>query len=472
MKLASAARGLYFMLATGHPLPMIHHEALYRALGELRTLLAIAVPLMIAQVAQMAMGFADTVMVGRVGAAELAAVGIGLSMWHPLYLFATGALMAESALIARLIGSGRTGHIAALARRARHLAWLFAVPCVLLLRAADTLLFRHLAIDPAIIPVAQEYLDALSWGVPGAFLYLAARFATEGLGQTRPVLIAGLSACAANVLLNWVLIYGHLGFPALGARGCGYATAACLWLEAIGLLYMNRRQTLLRGDAGDGPGLRELLRLGLPIGCAVFFETAIFAAVAIALGRLGPVAVAAHQIALNTSGLTFMIPLALSAAITVRVGRALGAGDLRSARRSGFTGVATAGVFMMLSACCIALAAEPIAALYTRDTAVATLAVTLLHLAAAFQVSDGLQVSASGALRGLHDARATMLITLLAYWGIGFPFGYALAFHFGYGAPGLWFGLIAGLSCAAVLLNLRFFHESRRRLAAPQNNPA
>lgn len=440
-----------------------------RAGAEIRALLAFALPLMLAQLAQMGMGFADALMVARVGALELAAVATGLALWHPLFLTVTGLLMAESALIARLVGEGRAPAAAGLRRQARVVALVLSVPALLLLHRADAALLA-LGVDAAIVPVAQGYLDALGWGVPGAFWYLAERYATEGLGHTRPVLVMGLAALALNVLLNWVLIYGHLGLPALGARGCGYATAVCLWLEAIGLAWLNRRQPALRGGgvlAPGAPGLRALLRLGLPIAAAIFFEIGIFCAIALALGRLGPVAVAAHQIALNTASLTFMIPLALAAAITVRVGRALGAGDARGARRAGCTGIALAAAFMALSATGIALAARPIAALYTDEAAVAALAVQLLHLAAAFQISDGLQVSAGGALRGLHDTRAPMAITLFAYWGIGFPLGWALAFPGGRGAPGLWTGLVVGLTVAALLLNLRFRRGVRRLQTAP-----
>lgn len=439
------------------------------AIAEARALLALAVPLMLAQLAQMLMGYTDTLMVARVGALELAAVGTGLALWHPLYLAVTGLLMAESALIARLAGAGRADAAGGLRRHARALALACALPAVVLMNHVGPLL-GALGVDAAIVPVAQDYLGALSFGVPGAFWYLAERYATEGLGRTRPVLVAGLAAFVLNIGLNWLLIYGHLGLPALGARGCGYATAACFWLEAFGLAWLNRRLPALRSHSPspDAPGLRALLGLGLPIAAAVLFEVGIFCAVALALGRLGADAVAAHQIALTTASLTFMIPLALAAAITIRIGGALGAGDVPAARRAGWTGIALAAAFMALSATGIGFGAPWIAALYTGDAAVAALAVQLLHVAAAFQISDGLQVSAGGALRGLHDTRGPMLITLFAYWLIGFPFGWWLAFGHGQGAPGLWFGLVAGLSCAALLLNLRFRRGlARLQTAAP-----
>lgn len=438
------------------------------AIAEARALLALAVPLMLAQLVQMLMGYTDTLMVARVGALELAAVGTGLALWHPLYLTVTGLLMAESALIARLAGAGRADAAGALRRHARVLALVCTLPAIVLMNQARPLL-GALGVDAAIVPVAQSYLGALSFGVPGAFWYLAERYATEGLGRTRPVLVAGLAAFVLNIGLNWLLIYGHLGLPALGARGCGYATAACLWLEAFGLAWLNRRLPALHGHgpSPQAPGLRELLRLGLPIAAAVLFEVGIFCAVALALGRLGANAVAAHQIALTTASLTFMIPLALAAAITIRIGGALGAGDVPAARRAGWTGIALAAAFMALSATGIGFGASWIAALYTDDVAVAALAVQLLHVAALFQIFDGLQVSAGGALRGLHDTRVPMLMTLLAYWLIGFPLGWWLAFDGGLGAPGLWFGLVAGLGSAALLLNLRFRHGVRRPQTAP-----
>lgn len=448
-----------------HPLPP--------ALREAAALLRLGLPVIAAQLAQMAMGVADTIMVGRVGATELAAVAVGTSLWNPLYLFTLGLLMATSASVAHLFGAQRHAEIGRLVHQALWLAAALALPVWALLRDMGAPM-HWLGVDPAIVPVAQDYLDALAWGVPAAFLYVVLRFANEGVGATAPAMLIGFIGLASNVFGNWLLIYGHWGLPALGARGCGYATAASLWLMLVLLVRLSAQQPRLaatglfaRLERPRLDGLGPLLRLGLPIGIGIFAETSIFAAIALVLGVLGAVVVAGHQIALNVASFAFMVPLSLSIAASVRVGHALGAGDARAARRAGDVAIALCGVCMGLSALTIYNAAPMIVALYTSDAAVAALAVQLLGYAALFQLSDGLQVGAAGALRGAKDTRVPTAIMLFAYWGVAFPLGYGLAFAGGLGPRGLWTGLIVGLTLAALLLNLRWQHLIRRPRSTP-----
>ena len=439
-----------------------------RLRAELAAFLRIGGPLIAAQIAQMAMGFFDTLMVGQVGAVELAAVAIGTGLWHTLFLFALGILMALSPSVAHLQGAGHIDRIAPLVHQALWLALWLGIGCFIALRHLEPLL-SGLGVEPAIIPIAGDYLRALSWGMFPVFLFMALRLFSEGIARTRPILLVSVLALAVNIVANYALIFGHWGFPAWGALGCGAATAIGMWAglaAMVGILWVDDRYRLYalfqRWDWPNWREVRPLLLLGLPIGIGLFLETGVFAAVALLLGTIGATAAAAHQVALNVAAMTFMAPLGLSMATTVRVGQALGRNDPRAARFSGLTGIGLCGFFMALMAVLIALARHEIAGWYTRDAAVVTLAASLLQLAALFQLSDGLQVGALGALRGLKDTRLPMLIIVIAYWMLAFPLGWLLGIRWQLGPVGPWISLIVGLSSAALLLNLRFWRLSAR----------
>lgn len=444
---------------------MVSVKQIYR---EVRALLVIGGPLMATQLTQMAMGFFDTVMMGRVGPVELAAVAVGTGLWHTLFLLALGILMALSPSVAHLQGAGQIAKIGPLVRQALWLALVLGLCSFLGLRYLDGLLYR-VGVDAVIVPVARDYLRTLSWGMFPIFAVMALRLFSEGVGRTQPVLLISLLGLAVNVVANYVLIFGHWGFPALGASGCGMATALGMWVMMAGM------GLFLYWDAGyrvfgvfrcwEWPcwrSLRPLLALGLPIGVGLFLETGVFAAVALLLGTLGPVAAAAHQIALNVAALTFMIPLGLSMATTVRVGHAMGRGDVGAARLSGWTGIGLGASFMAVMAVFILVGHRTIAGFYTDDVEVAAVAAGLLQLAALFQISDGLQVGALGALRGLKDTRMPMGIVVIAYWVVAFPLGWQLGIRMGMGPAGPWIGLIVGLTVAALLLNARFWRLSTR----------
>lgn len=437
-----------------------------RLRAEAIALLRIGGPLMAAQVAQMAMGFFDTVMMGRVGPVELAAVAIGTGLWHTLFLFAAGVLMALSPSVAQLHGAGKTTAIAPLVRQSLWLAILLGFFCFFALRHLETLLVV-LGIEPIIVPIAGDYLRSLSWGMFPIFIFMALRLFGEGIARTRPILLTSLLGLIVNIAASYALIFGRWGFPSFGALGCGAATAIGMWTALLGMLAFLFADSRYRSyglfQHWDWPcwrELRPLLALGLPIGVGLFLETAVFAAVALLLGTLGAVAAAAHQVALNVAAMTFMIPLGLSMATTVRVGHALGGNNPRAARFSGLVGIGLSGLFMAVMAVLIFIGHDAIAGFYTGNLTVATVATKLLQLAALFQISDGLQVGALGALRGLKDSRIPMLIVLVAYWLIAFPLGWLLGVRWGFGPAGPWIGLIAGLSSAAVLLNWRFWRLS------------
>lgn len=435
---------------------------------EVAALLRLAAPLVGGQIALMGLNFIDTVMAGRLGASTLAAVGVGSSVWSSANLFLLGTLMALPAFVAELDGAGRRRRIGPLARQAVWVGAGLGVLVVGVLAFFEPVL-ELLRVQPEIVPTTQAYLRSLCWGIPPWVVYLLVRFTSEGLGETRPILYFGLLGLPVNVFANWVLMFGNLGFPELGAVGAGYATAIVWTAEAAGMLLWVALRPEYRGlhllarlDPPRPRRIAELLRVGLPIAVMLFVEGSIFTAVALAMGSLGTEVVAGHQVAINFCAITFMVPLGLSMALTVRVGNALGRRDGEAIRFRAGVGVALAMTWQVLAATVMLLAPEAVARIYTDDPEVVRVAAGLLVLAALFQISDGLQASAAGALRGIQDTRLPMVMVVVAYWLVGLPTGLWLTFPAGMGAPGLWIGLIAGLTTAGALLAVRFHRESRR----------
>lgn len=436
--------------------------------AEAAKLLRLAGPLIVGQLAGVLMTFVDTVMSGRLSAEALAAVAAGAALWHTVMLAGLGILLAVSASVAQLDGAGRHGEIGSLVRQALWIAGGLTVVTVALYFCAGPLL-EALRITPALHPTILGYLRALLWGAPAIYGFLALRFLCEGMEISRPVMYFGFIGLGVNVVANYGLIYGHWGLPALGAVGCGYATSAVFWTQFLGLVvYIRRHPRLSRlgvFDRFEWPRRRpigELLRLGAPIGFSFFVEVSMFAGVALLMGSIGTVAVAGHQVAISVASTTFMVPLGIALATTVRVGNAAGRGDLEGVQRAGWLGIQLALAAQVLSAVLLVTLPGPIARIYSTDEGVVAVAVELLFLAAIFQLSDGLQVSAAGALRGLKDTRGPMVVTVVSYWLLGLPFGYWLCFHRDLGPRGLWIGIIGGLTVAGVLLSGRFRDLARQ----------
>ncbi|MNQ25509.1 multidrug resistance protein, MATE family [Pseudomonas linyingensis] len=442
-----------------------------RSLDEVKALLALAGPIMVAQLANTAMGFVDTVMAGRVGPRDLAAVALGNSIWVPMLLLMGGILLATTAKVSRKVGAGTYVLIGPLVRQALWLALTIGLIAAALLLCAEPILVL-MQVEASLRTTTMGYLQAVALGFPALALYQVLRGFSDGLGSTRPTMVIGLLGLLLNIPLNYIFIYGKLGLPAMGGVGCGWATALVLWFMLGAMLWWvhwapvyRSSQLFERLEWPQWPEIRTLLTLGLPIGIAIFAEASIFSVIALLIGSLGASVVAGHQVALNFSSMVFMIPYSLAMATTVRVGQALGRGAPRDARFSAGVAMATALVYACLSASLMLLLRADIARLYTPDTEVLAVASALLMYSALFQFSDAIQVTAAGALRGYHDTRATMLITLLAYWGIGLPIGYSLGLSELLGLPsgpaGLWQGLVIGLTCAAVLLGVRLQRIAR-----------
>ncbi|GGU56445.1 multidrug resistance protein PmpM [Pseudomonas laurentiana] len=445
-----------------------------RIRAELSTLMRLATPIIIAQLATTAMGFVDAVMAGRVGPRDLAAVALGNSIWIPVFLLMTGILLATTPKVAQRFGAGQHAEIGPLVRQALWLALAVGIGASLLLISAEPIL-HLMKVDAELIAPCMGYLKGIAFGLPAVALYYVLRCSSDGLGRTRPSMVVGLAGLMLNIPLNYIFIYGHLGLPAMGGVGCGWASGIVMWFMAVCMAAWIARapvyrptQVFARFDWPQWALIKRLLNIGLPIGIAVFAESSIFAVIALLIGSLGSTVVAGHQIALNVSSLVFMIPYSLGMAVTVRVGQAIGAGEPREARFAAGVGMATALAYACFSASLMLLMREPIASIYTTDNTVIQIASMLIVYSALFQFSDAIQVTAAGALRGYQDTRVTMILTLFAYWGIGLPVGYLLGMTNwqgdASGPSGLWEGLIVGLTCAALMLSVRLVRSARKRI--------
>jgi len=438
--------------------------------AEIRRTMQLATPVIIGQLAVFSMNFVDTVMSGRLPDREvaLAALGIGGAVWSAMLMFVLGTLMVVQPSVAQLDGAGMKSEAASQTRQALWIALVLGVPFGLVCYFSEPLL-TWFGIDPVIVPRAAGYLRAVSWGAPGLCLVFLLRFFSEGTGHTRPTMFYGVAGALLNIPLNYVLMFGKLGFPALGTVGCGYATSIVIWLQFLLLvLYIGTHRhyrpyaLMSRLEKPDWPEIWSLLKVGVPIAVTIFVEGSLFVGAALLIGRLGPVPAAAHLIAINFSALMFMIPVGLSSAISIRIGNAIGRKDLEAARYAGLIGILIVLGFQTVSATAMLLFPELIVGIYTDEAVVAPMAVSLLLYAAIFQYPDGLQIVAAGALRGYKDTRMPMLYMVISFWIVGMTLGYNLTFGQGMGPAGMWIGMIAGLTVAAGLMLRRFNHTSKK----------
>jgi len=439
---------------------------------EFRDLGLLAAPLVLAQLAQNGMSVVDTLMVGRLGARELAGIALGGATFTFVFIVCMGVLFAVGPMVAQAHGARRPVETARAARQGLWMALMLSVAGVVVFVRSGPLLILA-GQDPVTAGESAAYLRAMAWGFPFALGFTALRGFLEGHGDTRPILVVAAIGVALNVAANDVLMFGRLGFPALGLVGTGYATSVVYAVMALVIAaYIRGRYRSHRVFLGmrhpDLATLRELVRVGWPISLTLGFEVGLFWLTALLMGRFGEAALAGHQIALQSASTTFMVPLGVSIAAGVRVGQAAGRGDANGVVRGGLSGMALSALVMACAAALFWGAPDAVIGLYMPVKAPANAAVVafarhFLAIAAIFQVFDGTQVAASGALRGLKDTRTPMLLTAVAYWVVGVPVGIGLAFGAGVGSSGLWYGLVAGLATAAILLATRFARLVRRR---------
>jgi multidrug resistance protein, MATE family len=436
---------------------------------EFRSLLRLALPIVVVQVGLMLMGVVDTLMVGRVSAAALAAVALGNIYFFSVAIFGLGVLLVLDPVISQAVGARDERGVARGIQRGLVMAFILATLSLIpLLFVEPLIVFLRQPAD--VVPMAAGYVHAATPGIFAFLAFVVLRQTLQSMDLVRPLVVTIIFANLVNVVLNWVLVFGHLGFPALGPVGTGWASTLSRWamllvLIAITLPHLGR---FLRPAGMEVLRLRPLarmLRIGLPVGAQLELEVSAFAAVALIMGWIGTAEMAGHQVAINLASLTFMVPLGIAQASSVRVGQAVGRGRPGRARGAARAALLTGAGFMTFTALAFLFFPGPLTALYTNEPEVVVIAVALIPIAGVFQVFDGIQVVAAGVLRGIGDTTAPFLSYLVAFWGVGMPLGLYLAFRTPAGPLGLWWGLVAGLAAVAVFLLLRVWIRMRRELA-------
>lgn len=431
---------------------------------EMRANLRLAWPIIAAQMSMVSMSTVDTLLAGRLGAATLASVAVGANIFFLIFVFFLGLFMAVSPIVAQRIGARlppeQTGRFL---RGALALAVLAGLVWSALLWLCGPPVLKLLGLSAAAEAGARGYLHAISLAPVGFCLTFTLRNAAEAHGLTRISLVAGVVGFVVNASTGWLLLFGHAGLPRMGAAGTGVATALAGWSMVLVYVLAYRRHPALRalqllrsGTWAEAAAMREVLRLGLPIAAILTAEGSLFLVGALFMARFGEAVVAAHQVAINFASLSFMVPLSVGLATTVRVGTYAGAGNAAGVARAGRAGMGMGVLFALASATLMALLPGPIVQLYTDAPEVWPLATHFLGFAAVFQIADCVQATANGALRGVKDTRLPMLITVLAYWVVGLPLAGLLAFATPVGPAGVWCGFIGGLAVAAVGLAWRF----------------
>ena len=425
----------------------------------------------------MSMGLVDTVMVGRLGPAAIAATGMGSGVFTAIVIFGMGLMLGLDALVSRATGAGRPDECVHWLHQGLVLA-LCVAPFVMLLTWAAFATIDAWGLNAQIRILAGPYLQVIALSALPLLLYAAFRRYLQGIHVVRPIMFALVSANLVNVVANAALIYGRLGAPALGVTGSAWATCIARVYMAV-FLYLAIRREHRRSGAShpqvpfilDSARLRRLLALGAPAAAQITLEVGVFALATALAARLDPVSSASHQIALNIASVVFMVPLGLSSAGAVRVGHAVGARDIQRARRAGWTALALGGLVMTVLGLMLYLFPVPMLSAFTTDARVLDIGARLLAIAAAFQVFDGTQAVATGVLRGLGDTRTPMVMNVIGHWLLGLPVGYALCFRLGWGVAGLWIGLSIGLVFCAIVLMATWIRRTRHITLPPDAHP-
>lgn len=431
-----------------------------------KSLVKLAYPILIAQLIQNLMGFIDIVMAGRVSAVDMAAVAVANSIWLPLILTIYGLIMALSVIVSQLDGAK---NYIAISKQTYQTAWIALVLGISLIGLYYLIVpfvAPSIELEGNLKPLLFDYLHYIVWGAPGYCLYLVLRNYAEGLSYTKPTMIISIIGLIINIPANYIFIYGEFGVPALGGAGCGIATAIVYWVMFIGMLiYAFCSKTLKKAPIferfywPDFTEIKNILLLGIPIALSLLFEVSLFAVVAIILVPFGAETVASHQIALNFSGLIFMVPLSLAMATTIKVGNAVGHNNNQKAKDYTTHAISLGLLLAVCTAIITVLFRVPIVSIYTNELPVIELAANIMLLATLYQFSDTVQVVSAGALRGYKDTKSILYITFVSYWLVGLNVGLVLGITDWIvpkmGAYGLWTGVITGLTTAAILLAWR-----------------
>ena len=435
-------------------------------------MVSLAVPVVLSELGWMAQGVVDTIMVGRLGPAAIGAVALGNAVCYTPSIFGMGLVLGLDTLVAQARGREDHDECHRWLAQGVYLACIAAVPIMVGIALASVF-FTHFGIAAEVAGPAAGYLRLLNWGTLPLLLYGATRRYLQGVGQVRVITVTYVAANLVNWFLNWVLIYGKLGMPALGVNGSAISTVVSRVVMALALMgfawrYERKRgHPLFRHWAGpQAARLKRLLRLGAPAAGQILLEVGAWNLATFSAGYLTPVALATHQIVLNYASVTYMVPLGISAAAAVSVGHAVGAGDAARARRAGWLALGLGTSFMLLAAIVFVTWPRPLIELFTNDARVLAVGPGLLGIVAAFEVFDGIQTVSTGALRGLGETQAPMMANLVGYWVLGLPLGFFLCFGLRRGIYGLWIGLTLALIVIAVALLFRWRRDAKRQLLA------
>ncbi|GAB3224840.1 MATE family efflux transporter [Algoriphagus aestuariicola] len=439
--------------------------------NHINTTFHLAYPVMLSQLGQVAVGVADSMMVGRLGALPLAAASLGNSIFFVIMMFGIGVSMGITPLVSRADGKGKSKRIS---RLFSHGLWINIVTSVLLTAVVLGLSqgLHFLNQPEEVVILAVPYLLIITASLLPLMVFQTFKQMAEGLSQTRQAMYITIFANLVNVFLNWVLIWGEFGFPQMGLNGAGVATlvSRILMMLMMGsyILFSTRYKKYhfrLSLPGASFPMISRILKIGIPTGFQFIFEVSAFSTAAIMMGWIGVNALAGHQIALNLASVSYMMATGLATAGMIRVSNQVGRGDMKAMREAGLVVFGMVAVFMLASALIFFSFRYFLPTLYIDDTEVIALSASLLVIAGLFQVSDGIQAVGLGVLRGLEDVKVPTIVTLMAYWVLGLPLGYFLAFTLGMGAHGIWYGLLIGLTITAALLLYRFATLSKRQMA-------
>lgn len=432
-------------------------------------------PILVTQVAFYLISFFDTVMAGRYGSADLAGVGVGASLWAPVYTGLTGILLAVAPLVSQAMGAKREREVKRIVMQALYVAVVIIGLTVVIGLIAVNPILERMELSAEAREVARNYLVMLALGIVPMFVFFVLRTLVDSLGKSNITMVLLLISLPINVLFNYLFIFGNFGFPELGGVGAGVATAITYWILCLAIIAVvfkgelfQRLGILRRFYRPDMKRINELILLGAPIGLAIFSEVSIFSAVTLLLGAYGDVIIGAYQAAINFASFVYMIPLSAASALTITVGFEVGAKRIKDAVQYVVIGLTMCVAVSLFSGILLYLKNEELAALYSRDPQVIEAAAHFMILAIFFQLSDAVAAPTQGALRGFKDVNVTFLLTIAAYWVIGLPLGFYLERYTTLGPDGYWWGLIIGLAVGATLLLVRLMHLIRksRRLAA------
>ncbi|MDF2036026.1 MATE family efflux transporter [Cytobacillus oceanisediminis] len=437
---------------------------------KIRQITIMLIPILITQLGMFAMVFFNTIMSGRYNASDLAGVAIGSSIWNPVFTGLSGILMAVSPIAAQAFGEKKNKEVTSIVKNGIVLGFVIAFAVILLGSFLLNPLLDSMNLTNAVEATARGYLVGLSFGIIPLFIFNVLRSFIYALGKTRVVMVILFCSLPINFLLNYVLIFGYWGFPELGGAGGGYATSFTYWFILIMTAFIIKTKEPF-SSYGIFSGLKdfswgkckEILKIGVPMGLSIFFETSMFAVVTILISKFNVTTIAAYQSALNIVSFLYMIPISISMAQTVLVGFEVGAGRYKDAKSYSWLGIYLAVLIALFTGLLVVFFRYEVAGFYSTDSAVIALTAHFLIYALFFQISDAIQATAQAALRGYKDVNISFVITLIAYWLICLPAGYVLAHHTSLGATGYWLGLTFGLLAAGVCLSMRLIFIQKKK---------